>query len=112
MFNIIRITAITRARGLYPPYWNDFLFELSKEGKKHKKTLEILLKFTRNIIMKRDEEFNETDFSNQKRIAFLDMLLKVKNENNALTYDDIQEEVDTFMFEGHDTTTCSLSNKI
>ena len=37
------------------------------------------------------------------------MLLKIKNEDPTIQFDDIQEEVDTFMFEGHDTTATALS---
>ena len=37
------------------------------------------------------------------------MLLKEKSQDSSLTFDDIQEEVDTFMFEGHDTTAAAAS---
>lgn len=48
------------------------------------------------------ESDSESDEGRRKRRAFLDMLLKTTDEHgNKLTPKDIQEEVDTFMFEVH-----------
>jgi docosahexaenoic acid omega-hydroxylase len=90
-----------------PHQWIDFIYERTSQGREHKKCLDILQGFTRKVILERDAEFSVTSIN--KRAAFLDMLLKVKNQDGSLTFDDIQEEVDTFMFEGHDTTAAAAS---
>jgi len=100
---------LIRKRTINPLQWNDFIYSFTTEGKQYYKYLKTLHKFTRSIIEKRDAEFDENNFGTSKRIAFLDMLLKIKHTDGTLTLNDIQEEVDTFMFEGHDTTTCALS---
>ena len=58
-----------------------------------------------------DVELIQEEFSGgRKKKAFLDLLLEVElNDGLRFSNSDIQEEVDTFMFEGHDTTTCSLA---
>jgi len=82
---------------------------LTSSGNEHKKHLDVLHGFTKKVIMERNKELELSGFSGQKRVAFLDLLLKAKQEDKSLTFEDIQEEVDTFMFEGHDTTAVAMS---
>ncbi|XP_047571328.1 cytochrome P450 4V2 isoform X1 [Lutra lutra] len=117
---VYRMSDSIHRRMKAPWLWLDFLFLMCKEGREHKRSLEVLHNFTNNVIakrtseMRRDEEHRSADkdssSSKNKRRAFLDLLLNVTDdEGNKLSHEDVREEVDTFMFEGHDTTAAAIN---
>ena len=74
----------------------DLTFFLSKDYYIQRKALKILHGFTMGVInSKQKTPINTTT----KKMAFLDLLLKISRDENALSVDEIREEVDTFMFE-------------
>nr|QUF59368.1 cytochrome p450 CYP4V24 [Brachionus angularis] len=106
---VAKISELVVTRMFTPTYWLDFIYNRTKSGKEHKRCLKILHDFTNKVILERDADYDNLDINSQKRIAFLDLLLKAKREDPSITFEDIREEVDTFMFEGHDTTAAAAS---
>ena len=78
--------------------------------KKYYKSLKIVKEFTVGVINKRIErrKLSKEDENNDAKNIFLDMLLDACDKGE-IDVDGIREEVDTFMFEGHDTTASALS---
>lgn len=108
--------------GRFMKVWqrSDFLFNLSADRKRQDKVIKVLHDFTTSIIRSRREELlagkidtndtvDEEGVGTRKKMAFLDVLLQASIDGRPLTDKEIQEEVDTFMFEGHDTTTIAIT---
>ncbi|KAH0616153.1 hypothetical protein JD844_027058 [Phrynosoma platyrhinos] len=118
---IYRMSELIHHRQKSPWFWPDLIYSLFQEGREHSKNLKILHTFTDNVIAekasqlknqkhKSDAVINGEQSKSKVRRAFLDMLLNTTDENGKkMSYLDIREEVDTFMFEGHDTTAASMN---
>ncbi|XP_023297259.2 cytochrome P450 4c3 [Lucilia cuprina] len=99
----------------------DAIFRLTEDYKRHTSYINTLHGFSNRVIRERKAELvdnnnnnNNTvdaydDLGKKKRLAFLDLLIEYSKNGTHLSNDDIREEVDTFMFEGHDTTSAAIS---
>ncbi|GBN31109.1 Cytochrome P450 4C1 [Araneus ventricosus] len=107
-------------RTIRPWLWSDALFNLTNSGRGFDRDLKILHGFTKKVIREKKQERltqkissqweeKENEFQSKKRKAFMDLLLDLHLDGQQLSEQDIQEEVDTFMFEGHDTTAMGIA---
>ncbi|XP_044765946.1 cytochrome P450 4c3-like [Coccinella septempunctata] len=93
----------------------DAIHRFSKYYRKHIQVLDILHEFTRTVIDARQktfishEEISINDDSSKKKEPMLDLLISAQRRGEDIDDEGIREEVDTFVFEGHDTTAVALS---
>ena len=102
---------VMQRRQIFPQYQHDALFYFTTLKKEYDRALATLHSFTKRVIAEKRQQSEADSLNDQAeeaessapkgRIAFLDLLLKATlPDGSKLQDDDIQEEVDTFMFEG------------
>ena len=112
-------------RIMNPLYISDWLYWLTPHGRKTRRLCNLVHQHAEEIIAERKEALKNilkandiaTDDVLQKEVSktrkyldFLDILLTAKDEEGrGMTDLEIRDEVDNFMFGGHDTTTGSMS---
>ncbi|ENN83531.1 hypothetical protein YQE_00113, partial [Dendroctonus ponderosae] len=63
----------------------------------------------KQLVDGRDEQVVSTTYLGRNIMKMLDLLLYAKINEGTIDYEGIREEVDTFMFEGHDTTAAAIT---
>ncbi|KAK3875312.1 hypothetical protein Pcinc_019808 [Petrolisthes cinctipes] len=118
---VYRIAALVQQRQARPWLQSDLLYRLIGSSKEHDACLKILHGVSYGTIRSRRIEFQKEKknklakhmddevIGKKRRLAFLDLLLEYSEEGRGLSDEDIREEVDTFMFEGHDTTAAAIN---
>ncbi|XP_026473021.1 cytochrome P450 4C1-like [Ctenocephalides felis] len=98
------------------------IYNLTPMGYQMRKVLKNLHSFTKGIITDRKKKLmtnvslnaktsddeDKDEFHVKKRMAMLDLLLSAEARGENIDENGIHEEVDTFTFEGHDTTSMGL----
>ncbi|XP_045519152.1 cytochrome P450 4d2-like [Pieris brassicae] len=93
-------------------------FRLTPYKKSYDDAIKILHGHTKKVLAIRKEELKQanieslpenTEIGIRNKHAFIDLLLLSKIDGKRIDEEAVREEVDTFMFEGHDTTTSGIT---
>nr|ANS06312.1 cytochrome P450 [Agasicles hygrophila] len=105
---------LLQERLVKPWLHSDFIYSMTQSYQTMHKNINVLHEFTKKLITERKQYWNDIDknssvsYSKQKRLALLDLMLKMSETEGQIDDEGIREEVDTFMFEGHDTTAIAV----
>ncbi|XP_060071008.1 cytochrome P450 4A24-like [Ylistrum balloti] len=105
-----KLTHISQERLLRPWLTWDFVFYLSPLGREFSRHTKYVHDFDEKVIRERRASLAADPSVLKKRhLDFLDILLTARDEQGTgLTDREVRDEVDTFLFEGHDTTASSI----
>ena len=119
---VVSLSYAASERSMNPLYQIDWIYWLTPHGRQMKQLCKLVHDHAEKIIEQRkkalglDASRKITDtsafleqVSESRRLDFLDILLTAVDEDGVGLSDlEIRNEVDTFMFEGHDTTTSGM----
>uniref|UniRef100_A0A8C3VJU9 Uncharacterized protein n=1 Tax=Catagonus wagneri TaxID=51154 RepID=A0A8C3VJU9_9CETA len=93
---------------------NDIIYRLDSEGRLSRRACQLAHQHTDQVIRLRKAhlqmEGKMENLRKKRHLDFLDILFFARTENGSSLSDaDLHAEVDTFMFEGHDTTASGIS---
>ncbi|XP_063810969.1 cytochrome P450 4B1-like [Pseudophryne corroboree] len=108
------LASLTQQRIRTFPYHSALIYHLSPHGFRFRRACRIAHLHTDKVIKQRKQLLESKEEMDKLRLKrhpdFLDILLCAKDENGmGLSDKDLRAEVDTFMFEGHDTTASGIS---
>ncbi len=125
--DIYELIELVSERFFNPLYYNDWIYALVPSGRRMKKLCQAVHDHSERVIRERRKALGLLDTGigrntesaaailegaakQRKYLDFLDILLTAVDEDGTgLTDLEIRNEADTFMFEGHDTTTSGIS---
>ncbi|XP_059939167.1 taurochenodeoxycholic 6 alpha-hydroxylase-like [Mesoplodon densirostris] len=104
--------SFSRVRNIF--YQNDIIYRLTPEGRWSQRACQLTHQHTDEVIKRRkahlQKEGELEKVRSKRHLDFLDILLFARMENGSSLSDrELRAEVDTFMFEGHDTTATGIS---
>ena len=110
--NVFQLSSMVMERTFKPYLYSNTLYYMTQSGKSFRSSCNLSHKKAEEVIRSRRKAFqNGEDPNNVNRYKdFLDILLLAKDQDGkGLTDAEIRDEVETFMFEGHDTTASGIS---
>ncbi|XP_052073285.1 cytochrome P450 4F2-like [Mytilus californianus] len=105
-----RLAHLLADRWLKPWLYWDTIYYMTPKGREYRKLCQYVHDFSEGVIRERQQTFLTDGPPTSRHLDFLDILLTAKDDNGiGLSFEDIRAEVDTFLFEGHDTTASAIS---